>query len=144
MVIKHCGYWQTNISSYLHTDLNANVFTREAEKVIGRSLLNCRTLRISLIQGHRTRTSKRYEGPNHFQHALCRQVSKILHVPFGCRHVRSYGNHSQINDCHESSRNTPGPHSEEVKSLTFRNPPSLGKKHFLSSSVFPNQSTINT
>ena len=61
-MIKHCGYWQTNISSYFHRDLNANVFTREAEKVIGRSLLNCRTLRISLIWGHRTRTLKRYEG----------------------------------------------------------------------------------
>lgn len=35
MVIKHCGYWQTNISSYLHTDLNANVFTRGSRKGLG-------------------------------------------------------------------------------------------------------------
>ena len=34
-MIKHCGYWQTNISSYLHTDLNANVFTRGSRKGLG-------------------------------------------------------------------------------------------------------------
>lgn len=62
MVIKHRDYWQTNISFYLQADLNANVFTREVGKVRGRGLLNCRTLRISLIQGHRTGTLKRYEG----------------------------------------------------------------------------------
>lgn len=62
MVFKHRDYWQTNILFYLQADLNANVFTREVGKVRGRGLLNCRTLRISLIQGHRTGTSKRYEG----------------------------------------------------------------------------------
>lgn len=49
MLIKPCDYWQTNTSLYIHTDLNANGFATEAEKVRGRSLLNCRTLRISLI-----------------------------------------------------------------------------------------------
>lgn len=78
MWIMHCDYWQTNISLYLQTDLNANGFTTEPEKVRGRSLLNCRTLRISLIQGHRTGTQKFYLGyPITQENVKQRQIGDI-------------------------------------------------------------------
>lgn len=48
-LIMHCDYWQTNISLYVRTDLNADGFITVAETVRGKCLLNCKTLRISLI-----------------------------------------------------------------------------------------------
>lgn len=78
MLIMLCDYWQTNISLYVQTDLNANGFTTEAEKVRGRSLLNCKILRISLIQGHRTGTSKLYQGyPITQENVKQRQIGDI-------------------------------------------------------------------
>lgn len=42
----------------------------------------------------------------------------------GGRYVSSYGNHSKINGCHESSRNkSPGEHSEGVKTSPLEIPP---------------------
>lgn len=53
---------------------------------------------------------------------------KTVHGPSGCRYVSSYGNHSKINGCHESSRNkSPGEHSEEVKTSPSGIPPSPEK-----------------
>lgn len=49
MSIMHCDYWQTNISLYVLTALNADGFTTVAETARGKSLLHCKTLRISLI-----------------------------------------------------------------------------------------------
>lgn len=60
MSITHRDYWQTNISVCVRTALNG--FTTVAEKVRGRSLLSSRTLRITLILGHRTGTEKVYTG----------------------------------------------------------------------------------
>lgn len=58
----HRYYWQNSISGCVRTGLNVDGFTTVAEKVRGRSLLSSRTLRISLIWGHRTGTQKLCAG----------------------------------------------------------------------------------
>lgn len=70
---------------------------------------------------------------------------KTMHVPSGCRYVSSYGNHSKINGCHESSmKKSPEEHSEEVKTSPSGIPPSLEKYPSLLPVCFLTKLLLNT